>query len=101
MRMMFILDDRVIATPRMLGSLMLLENHLQRYREGLEYVDMLLQKKPGAIMGLQFQLYFASLLDLPGRRAEAEKQLLALRDAGRLSRQEIYNLELFVNEQAE
>jgi hypothetical protein len=85
----------------MLGSLMLLENHLQRYREGLEYADMLVQKKPQAIIGLQFQLYFASLLDLPGRRAEAEKQLLALRDAGRLSRQEIYNLELFVNEQAE
>jgi tetratricopeptide (TPR) repeat protein len=98
MRKMFILEDHVVATPRMLGSLVLLENHLQRYSEGLEYAEMLLKKSPGAIMALQFKLYFASALRLPEQRADALNQLLALREAGRLSRQEIYNLELFINE---
>lgn len=98
MREMFVPEDRVIATPRMLESLMLLENYLQRHRQGLEYTEMLLRKKPGAIMGLQFQLYFASVLELPAKKAEAARQLGSLREAGRLSRQEIYNLELFVNE---
>jgi hypothetical protein len=78
--------------------MILLENHLARYSRGLEYVDLLLARQPENVMGLQFQLQFATALELESLRKDAEKRLRALRDAGRLSGEESYNLGLFLDQ---
>jgi hypothetical protein len=86
------------GTPKIYAAMILLENHLARYSRGLEYVDLLLARQPENVMGLQFQLQFATALELESLRKDAEKRLRALRDAGRLSREESYNLGLFLDQ---
>jgi hypothetical protein len=88
----------VRGSPKIYGAMILLENHLERYTRGLEYANLLLARQPESVMGLQFQLYFATILELDEQRKDAENRLRALRDAGRLSRQESYNLGLFLDE---
>jgi hypothetical protein len=95
-----IMKDRgvVRGSPKIYAAMILLENHLEHYSRGLEYANLLLAREPESVMGLQFQLYFASILGLDEIRQDAEKRLRALRDSGRLSREEAYNLQLFTNE---
>ena len=98
LRAIMIVEGEVQGSRKMLAAMILLENHLVRYSRGLEYANLLLVREPESVMGLQFQLYFATVLELDGVREEAENRLRVLRDAGRLNRQEAYNLELFVEE---
>jgi hypothetical protein len=86
------------GTPKIYAAMILLENHLARYSRGLEYVDLLLARQPENVMGLQFQLQFATALELESLRKDAEKRLRVLRDAGRLSGEESYNLGLFLDQ---
>ena len=69
-----------------------------RYSRGLEYASLLLAREPESVMGLQFQLQFAGILGFDELREDATNRLRTLRDAGRLNRQEEYNLQLFTNE---
>ncbi len=98
MHTLFFREGQVIATPRMLGSLIFLENHLEHYPQALEYAEMLHQRAPESVLSLQFQLYLTTLLELPEKHALVVEEMVERRDAGQLSRQEIYNLELFLNE---
>lgn len=91
-------EQGMVATPRMLGSLMFLENHLQHYEKALGYADQLQSAESDSVLALQFQLYLSSQLELPLRRDQALTELKSLRDRGELSRQEQYNLELFLEE---
>jgi hypothetical protein len=90
-------EGLVRGSPKIYAAMILLENHLQRYTRGLEYANLLLARQPESVLGLQFQLYFATILELEDQRKDAENRLRALRDAGRLSRQESYNLGLFLD----
>jgi hypothetical protein len=92
-------DEGVVrGSPKIYAAMILLENHTQRYTRGLEYANLLLARQPESVMGLQFQLYFATILGFEEQRKDAESSLRALRDAGRLSRQESYNLGLFLDQ---
>ena len=95
---LFLQGDRVLATPRILGALMFLENYRGNFEQALYYADLLYAAEPEEVISLQFQLYLASALDLQERREAALQELLQRRDAGLLSRQETYNLELFIGE---
>jgi hypothetical protein len=88
----------VRGSPKIYAAMILLENHLERYSRGLEYANLLVAREPESVIGLQFQLYFASILGLDDVRADAENRLRVLRDSGRLSREEAYNLRLFTDE---
>jgi hypothetical protein len=88
----------VRGSPKIYAAMILLENHTQRYTRGLEYANLLLVRQPESVMGLQFQLYFATILGFEEQRKDAENSLRALRDAGRLSREESYNLGLFLDQ---
>ena len=87
-----------MATSMMLGSMLLLENYLQRYTLALEYAQLLSRKEPGSVMALQFRLYLSTQLQLPDAKAEAINELELLRESGLLNREETDNLELFINE---
>ena len=97
-RQLMYASGKPMATPMMLGAMVLLENHLQRYQLAMEYAELLSQKLPGSVMALQFRLYFATRLELADARATAVKELMQLRDSGQLNREETDNLELFINE---
>jgi len=88
----------VRGSPKIYAAMILLENHLEHYSRGLEYANLLLAREPESVIGLQFQLYFAAVLGLEDVREDAEKRLRVLRDSGRLSREEAYNLQLFIEE---
>ena len=88
----------VRGSPKIYAAMILLENHLEHYSRGLEYANLLLAREPESVIGLQFQLYFAAVLGLEEVRDDAEKRLRVLRDSGRLSREEAYNLKLFTEE---
>ena len=83
------------ASREIYGAMLLLENHLENYESALEYTELLLGREPENVLGLQFKLYLASLLQLDRERDQALEMLKLLQDSGRLSRQEAYNLELF------
>ena len=88
--------DSERGTRQIYGSLLLLENELERFPEAMRYAGRLTGKDPENVMGLQFTLYLSHLLDQPEQRKRARDKLLELRDRGMLSRQEISNLELFL-----
>jgi hypothetical protein len=98
MHRLFFRANQITATPRMLESLIFLENYLEHYPQALEYALVLHKRAPESVVSLQFQLYLSTVLELPGQRAQAAKELLAMRQAGKLTRQEIFNLELFLQE---
>ncbi len=84
------------GTRQIFGSLLLLENHLQRYPEAMAYAKLLTGKDPDNVMGLQFTLYLSHVLELPEQAESARRRLLEMRDRGLLNRQESANLELFL-----
>jgi hypothetical protein len=86
------------GSRKIYAAMILLENHLARHSRGLEYASLLLAREPESVMGLQFQLQFAGILGFDELREDATNRLRTLRDAGRLNRQEAYNLQLFTNE---
>ncbi len=98
MHRLFFRAGQVTTTPKMLGSLIFLENYLENYSQALEYAELLHERRPESVVSLQFQLYLTTLLELPDKRALVVEKLIALRDAGQLSRQEVFNLELFLDE---
>ena len=98
MHALFFRERQMVATPKMLGSLMFLGNHLEHYPQALEYAEMLHKRAPESVVSLQFQLYLTALLELPEKRALVVEEMVERRDAGQLSRQEIFNLELFLQE---
>lgn len=88
--------DGELGTPQIYGSLMLLENELERYPEAMRYARLLTGRDPGDVMGLQFTLYLSHVLDLPAEGDAARSKLIELRDRGELTRQETANLALFL-----
>ena len=72
--------------------------HLEHYPQALEYAEMLHKRAPESVVSLQFQLYLTALLELPEKRALVVEEMVERRDAGQLRRQEIFNLELFLQE---
>lgn len=86
------------ASMQIYGSLLLLENELERFPEALNYADLMVEKNPGDIMGLQFTLYLSHVLDQPKRGAAARSKLLEMKQRGELSRQQTYNLDLFLGD---
>ncbi len=98
MHKLFFRAGQVTATPKMLGSLIFLENYLVNYSQALEYAELLHERQPESVLALQFQLYLTTLLELSEKRALVVEKLIARRDAGQLSRQETFNLELFLQE---
>jgi hypothetical protein len=85
-----------LGTRQIYGSMLLLENELERYESALVYAELLTGKNPNSVMGLQFMLYLSYVLDLPDKREFAMQRLLKLRDSGALSRQQQANLEMFL-----
>lgn len=90
-------EGELRGNREILGSLLLLENELERYDRAMRYAEALTRKEPGNVMGLQFTLYLAHVLELPEAAEAAKRKLVELRDRGELSRQQVYNLELFLN----
>lgn len=86
------------APMQIYGSLLLLENELERFPEALNYADLMVEKNPGDVMGLQFTLYLSQVLDQPKRGAAARSKLLEMKQRGELSRQQTYNLDLFLGD---
>ncbi len=84
-----------IGTQRLYGSLMLVENHLERYEQAMEYATLLTSRDAEDVMGWQFTLYLSHVLERPELGEKAAAKLRALQEAGRLTRQEASNLELF------
>ena len=91
--------DSPPASPRILGALMLLDNHAGNYDRALERSLDLQARNPEDVMALQFALYLSDRLELAEIRAQALSALTRLRDTGRLNRQETYNMELFLGTQ--
>ncbi len=89
------------ATPRLYANLLLLENELERYPFALEYATLLVAREPKGVMGLQFMLYLATLLEDVTLREQALQALLALEREGKLNRQESDNLALFLPDPGE
>ncbi|MEE4661460.1 MAG: hypothetical protein V2J89_13400, partial [Halieaceae bacterium] len=90
-----------IGTPRLYGSLLLVENKLERYEQALQYAKLLTRREPDNAMGLQFTLYLATRLQRADDAEQAMAALIRLRDAGRLTRQEAANLALFIDAPAD
>ena len=84
------------GTSQIYGSLLLLENQLERHERALRYAKIMISKRPNDVMALQFSLYLSQVLDRPEVGESAKRALVALRDQGKLSRQETANLELFL-----
>jgi tetratricopeptide (TPR) repeat protein len=89
-------DGEPRGTRQIFGSLLLLENHLERFPEAMSYAGLLTRKDPENVMGLQFTLYLSHVLEAPEKAEFARSKLIELRDRGELSRQETSNLELFL-----
>lgn len=88
--------DRERGTRQIYGSLILLENELERYPEAMRYAGLLTGRDPQNVMGLQFTLYLSHVLELPAEGDAARAKLIELRDRGELTRQETANLALFL-----
>ena len=92
-------EDAPVAAPRIVGALMLLDNHAENYERALARAIELSEREPEDVMALQFTLYLSERLNLPETRQKALSALTELRDSGRLNRQETYNVELFLGSQ--
>jgi hypothetical protein len=97
-RQLIYAGGKPMATPVMLGAMVLLENHLERFELALKYAELLSQREPQNVMALQFRLYFSTRLKLVDARAAAVQELKQLRDSDELTLEEADNLELFLNE---
>jgi hypothetical protein len=82
--------------PKVYLSLAILENHIERYPQALDYVEALLMRSPGNTRALLMKLYFASVLELEREREQSLAELLHQQEEGRLSQEQEYNLSLFV-----
>ncbi len=76
-------------------SLATLENHLQRYQQGLEYINILLEFSPYNIQAKMMKLFFTAALGKEEEHLELLSELRQLSSQGKLNPQDQYNLSLF------
>ena len=88
-------SDPAYISPRLYVSLAILENHLQRFPQALNYIDALLARSPGEVRALMMKMYFTSQLGMSAEHAGVVQQLQVLEQQGQLNQQQRYNLGLF------
>jgi hypothetical protein len=91
-------EDTARASPQIYGSLLLLENALERYGRAFRYAELMTRKNPEDVMALQFTLYLSHVLDREAQGESARRKLVELKERGELSRQEAENLDLFLRD---
>ena len=88
-------------SPRLYVSLAILENHIGRHREALDYVENLLARSPGSVRAMMMKMYFTSVLAMDAEHQLVLKQLQELQAQGLLNQQQQFNLQLFMQAEPE